>query len=234
MSDIATKNGDVIVKDGSVAENCQCCGGGACQCVAPQQMQIEFNGNESGLLAQVVLTQSAYAAAFGRQITDLTMGTFDANSPYPNEQYYGVAGYSYAFVFEDPTLGAAPSVSALQGNCLWANKNDNRLRVYSWLEIMRRGGTLSASDATCFFLRWTYSQVGVNSSCNLVGWGASSGWSVLPGGAGNNPYIMANFTQKSFSACCIEPIYRYVGRHIGVNGVADFQGSGGMTVLDCA
>jgi len=234
MTPIATKNGSIIVKDGKLAENCGCCGSGfSCSCTAPSQMQIEFANNTIQSLAIVVVTQAAYTAAFGSQIAGVQMGTFDANSPYPNQPFFGVAGYLYDFVYVDPVLGAAPAASSLQGNCDWAGKNNLLLRVSALFQVMRRQSSSTVEGFGCFYLYWSYIQVGVDQSCNLVGWGASSGWSVLQNGGGNNPYIFANFANKSASPCCIETNTDRVGRSLTVNGVAGFQGSARMTVLDC-
>jgi hypothetical protein len=235
---IAIKNGGVILKNGKAAESCGCCGGGfSCSCSAPQQMQLEFANSvigDFGSTDVVVATQAAYTAAFGSQITGVQMGTFDANSPYPNEPYYGVAGYLYQFVFVDPVLGSAPEASSLQGNCTWAEIGGLYLRAYAMLRVMRRASSSTSEGFDCFYLEWTYGQQGLDASCNLTGWGATSGWSVLPNGGGNNPYITPNFAHKVDSPCCISPIQPRQGRALSVSGVADYQGSGRMTVLDCA
>lgn len=232
---IGTKNGAIILKSGSVAQGCSCCGY-SCSCVAPQQMNIEFIAvsNTSQFSETVVLTQSAYTAIYGAQITDVQMGTFDSNSPYPGQPYYGVAGYYYEFVFTDPVLGSAPTAAGMQGNCQWADVGGLRLRVYARLEVMRRESATTIQGFDCYYLNWSYLQQGVDLNCNLAQWEARSGWSVLPNDGGNNPYIAANFAHKSASGCCIPTISQFSGRYINVSGEAGFQGSGSMTVLDCA
>ena len=43
MTDIATKNGAVIFKDGAAAENCDCCGGWYCYCPTPELVDITLS-----------------------------------------------------------------------------------------------------------------------------------------------------------------------------------------------
>ena len=53
MTNLATKNGSLIVKNGSIAENCGCCGGGCSQAVLDTIPQVNAAWNVSGVSGAV-------------------------------------------------------------------------------------------------------------------------------------------------------------------------------------
>lgn len=242
---IGMRNGEVVIKSGSIAKGCGCCGD-PCACVAPQQLRMSFSfGGIPATIREVVVTQAAWTALFGGQITGLVTGSFDSYSPYPFEQYIGVAGYRYTFRLNDPVLGDAPLPGDFTSADLqaWKDKGNGIMHASALLQIHRRrtdqeGGVLYPRDSNCFYVKWNYVEDRIvqvsQTSLALKSQGAYSGFVIVQteNGSFTSDFIAQNFLPRSPECCIGEQTLYGMEYEQGVGyGII---GSGNVFVVDCA
>lgn len=243
---IGMRNGEVVIKSGSIAKGCGCCGD-PCACVAPQQLRMSFSfGGIPATIREVVVTQAAYADLVGGQITGRPTGFHDDGyGPYPFERYYGVAGYRYTFRLNDPVLGDAPLPADFTSADLqaWKDKGNGIMHAGALLEIHRRptdqeGAVLYPRDSNCFYVQWNYTEWRIvqlsPTSLALKSQGAYSGFVIVQteNGSFTSDAIPQNFLPRSPECCIGEQTLYGMEYEQGVGyGII---GSGNVFVVDCA
>lgn len=125
---LATKNGSLIVKDGKLAEGCDCCGGWYCDldptadpavpCCSAQSLLLTMNFTVSPQLGSPVPgqpAQSEFAARFPMSVSSSVSLPLSTQNPGVT-QYFSETGYN-SLGFNEAIFWGGVSISAGSCNC---------------------------------------------------------------------------------------------------------------------